>query len=147
MKQKRFKKLRKLNKKLFLIEQKLTQEAVKLDEVLQTRVANKNDLLEDYEIEANIDFYIKGVLDPIISIEESLKKISDEKEHYRWRFLDRVNHNEYLFRKKHPMRNDYHCWLFHVLYDHEHISWKVMCKIKDIILDIRVYHQYFKHKG
>jgi hypothetical protein len=141
--QERLKKLKKLNKKLFYIEEKIITEAKKIDQNLQNRLENKNDLLNDYELEAIFEFYMKGCDTPIATINENLKAISQTQAKYNDRFLKRVNHNEFLF-KDHPMQNDYHCWLFHSLYDHEHLSWKNITKIKDIDIDLKVYHQYSK---
>jgi len=141
---KRLKKLRKLNKRLFYLEYKIINEAIKLDKTLQNRSVNPDDLLDDYEIEVVFDFYIKGSDTPIATINEYLKHISTKKEYFNHTFLNRVNHNEFLF-KDHPMSDDYHCWLFHSLYDHINLSWKIISKIKNIYVDISVKYQYMEN--
>lgn len=141
---KMLKKLRKFNTRLFNLEKKMIDEAIKIDTQLIKRLKDNDDPLDDYEIEGEISFFIKGLLDPIATLNESFKDISNEKERYNWRYLYRVNHNEFFGMnfKKHPMYNDYHCWLFHCLYDHEHISWDKILDIKDIYVDLKTYYQY-----
>jgi hypothetical protein len=69
---------------------------------------------------------------------EPLCKVSEGKYHF---LTDRNSHND-LHRLDHPIRDDYHCWLFHSLYDHKHLSWKKMAEIKHVHWIIRPEHSY-----
>jgi hypothetical protein len=40
------------------------------------------------------------------------------------------------------MKDDYHCWLFHSLYDHSDLNWEDILNIGEIYSDIKVIYQY-----
>ncbi|KIM08185.1 MAG: hypothetical protein KU29_05135 [Sulfurovum sp. FS06-10] len=141
-------KLRRINQKLKELQDKLLAEAIKHDKALQLRVEDKNDSLDDYEIELHIEFYLKEEhldykenYDNIVTkINECLKGISQSAPQYPWRWSD--NHNEFKGFINHPMRNEYHCWWFHCLYDHSHLEIGDILSIGSIWSDIVIYHQY-----
>ena len=60
---------------------------------------------------------------------------------YPWSLED--NHNDFRACKNHSMQNEYHCWWFHCLYDHNHLSWDDMLRIGDFWSDLKVTYQYF----
>jgi len=146
---KNLKKLKKFNKRLYLIQNKVISEVVKLDKKLTKRVADKNDLLNDYEIDIRIAFVLKKSNKKykpthdnyITQIDEYLKNISKKDLIENWRYGS-SNHNEFTFNESHPMFGDYHCWWFHCLYDHKHLSFKKILEIGKILSDIKVYYQY-----
>lgn len=39
-------------------------------------------------------------------------------------------------------KDEYHCWWFHCLYDHNHLEFSDILKIGSIWSDIKVYYQY-----
>ena len=57
---------------------------------------------------------------------------------------DGVNHNEFqgwdenlrTNNLAHPMHKDYHCWIFHGLYDHTQLHWEEILHIGEIDIDI-----------
>ena len=145
--------LLKLNLRLEKLQSKIIKEAIKLDRELSKRVADKEDILDDYEIELEVNFILKEddkafkVDDDnfITVINEYLKGISKKSDNYPWSLED--NHNDFRACKNHPMQNEYHSWWFHCLYDHNHMSWKDMLRIGDFWSDIKVYYQYFDKGG
>ena len=48
-----------LNQRLLKLQEKILKEAIKIDEELLKRVEDKNDLLDDYEIEFELIFILK----------------------------------------------------------------------------------------
>ena len=77
----------------------------------------------------------------VTEINEYLKGISKKSNTYPWSLED--SHNEFRGWENHPMKNDYHCWWFHCLYDHNHLEWEDMLKIGEFWSDLKVYYQYF----
>jgi len=127
-----------LNTRLKNLETKLLSEALKLDEELSRRVANKDDILDDYEIEVELQFYLKENDVPTI-LSESLKGIS--KDTSKLLGLEE-NHNEFRGWENHPMKDEHHSWLYHCLYDHTDFGFQDMVKIGMIWSDIKVWYQY-----
>jgi len=56
-----------------------------------------------------------------------------------------VNHNDFYSWKGHAMEGEFHCWLFHSLYDHHHLEWDEILSITDISVDIN-FKQSFEEK-
>jgi lysyl-tRNA synthetase class I len=146
-------KLQEFNKRLHTTQEKILREAIKLDDELIKRVEDADDLLDDYEMELEIAFYLKED-DPsyeededniLETLNEYLKGISqtDIKTDHRWS----ANHNEFIHHKNHPMKDDFHCWLYHCLYDHTDLKWEDILRIGTIWIDIKVDYQYFNNKN
>jgi len=147
IKKKQLKKLRKFNDKLLLLQKKLLNEMICLDKLLSKRVKNKNDLLDDYEIELKLTFVLNendknynenedNIITGIYECEKNISKRNKQKN-----YIYNRNHNEFMFWN-HPMKGDYHCWWFHCLYDHNHLSFEDILKIGTIWSDIEVQYQY-----
>ena len=59
---------------------------------------------------------------------------------------DGINHNEFRGWTKdvlttnidHPMCGDYHCWIFHGLYDHTELQWEEILRIGSIDVDVKL---------
>ena len=140
--------LLKLNLRLQNLQEKIIKEALKLDIELSKRVADKEDILDDYEIEFELCFILKeddkefkADDDNFVTvINEYLKGISKKSDNYPWNLED--NHNDFRAWKNHPMQNEYHCWWFHCLYDHNHLSWEDMLRIGEFWSDLKVTYQY-----
>ena len=139
-----------LNQRLLKLQEKILKEAIKIDEELLKRVEDKNDLLDDYEIECELRFILKKSDKEfnedddnfITTITEYLKKVSKNKRDFLWS-LDE-NHSD--LSKTHPMSDFSHSWWFHCLYDHCHISWEDMLRNGDFWSDVKVTYQYFDKK-
>ena len=140
--------LRSVNQQVKMLQDKLLVEAIKHDRALQIRVNDHNDSLDDYEIELRIVFYLreehpnyKENDDNVVTqINEYLKGISRSALEYPWRWSD--NHNEYRGWVEHPMKNEHHCWWFHALYDHNHLSVDDILSIRTISSEILLCYQY-----
>jgi hypothetical protein len=141
--------LRTINQKLKILQDKLLSEAIKLDKALHVRVEDKNDLLDDYEIQIKVCFVLKEDHpnfkendDNIVTqIHEYLTNISKDAPSYPWRWND--NHNEYRGWRDHPLKDEHHCWWFHCLYDHNNLEFSDILTIGSIWSDINVYYQYY----
>ena len=76
-----------LNQRLLKLQEKILKEAIKIDEELLKRVEDKNDLLDDYEIEFELIFILKQSDKEfnedndnfITTITEYVKKVSKNK--------------------------------------------------------------------
>lgn len=76
-----------LNQRLLKLQEKILKEAIKIDEELLKRVEDKNDLLDDYEIEFELIFILKESDKEfnedddnfITTITEYVKKVSKNK--------------------------------------------------------------------
>lgn len=146
--EKNLQELRQFNDRLTLFQNKMIAQAKELDALLKKRTDDKNDCLYDYEIEIVVSFFLNeddiffdDDKDNIITtIYEHAKNISSDslKSNHRWN----DNHNEFRCSANHPMSGDWHCWWFHCLYDHNHISFSELLRIGSIWGDINVSYQY-----
>ncbi|MGB3962133.1 MAG: hypothetical protein WBK95_07850 [Sulfurimonas sp.] len=142
--------LKLFNMRLKKLQDVLINEASRLDTHLRARVADASDILQDYEIELLVQFYLKDddafVEDEdnlLTTIDEYLKNISTElQSDASWRWS--ANHNDFRGKhfSSHPMVNENHCWWFHCLYDHNNIDFKDILRIGEIHSDIKVDYQY-----
>lgn len=145
-------KLLNLNTRLKKLQDKIYNEAINLDKQLLKRVADKNDILYDYEIEIDITFYLKENdknyyedKDNIVTtINEYLKKCSIKDKSMQHRL--NTNHNDFRACKDDLMYGENHCWWFHSLYEHKEIDFEDMLKIGDIRANIKVQYQYIDKK-
>ncbi|MFP4333512.1 MAG: hypothetical protein ACLFQJ_09440 [Campylobacterales bacterium] len=140
--------LRALNNRLSSLQNKYLKEAIVLDKALIKRVEDKEDILEDYELEIQVCFYLKedhsnykededNIITTLVEYE---KKISKNQERYNW--LYKNNHNEYTGRPNCPISKEYHCWWYHCLYDHNDLTVEELLSIGTIWCDIKVAYQY-----
>jgi hypothetical protein len=130
-----------LNARLMQIEKDLLNESMPKIETLQKRVDDPDDWLEDFECECKLRFSLRT--DDLDYDEEDSENVIIElkeymKGHVRGEFgmADGVNHNEFERWEGHPMREEFHCWLYHCLYDHTHIGWVNMLRIGEVWIDI-----------
>jgi len=140
-----------INKQLMEIEKQLKKEAEILDNEAQKRVNDPNDWIEEYEIEASIDFdldesdpdYDENTDNILVSLQYSLicEKESMNRKGY-FGFVDGVDHNLYRYRDDHPLKDaGFHCWTYHELYDHTRLGWADILRIGTIWIDIDVVYQ------
>ncbi len=140
--------LLKFNNQLHLFQDRIIKEAKKLDSELVKRVEDENDELEDYEIELELSFYLKeddkeykeDDDNIIMTLKDYVKGISDNhRDKFPW---DNTNHNEFLFRNNHNMKDEHYCWFYHCLYDHTELTWEDILRIGSFWMDIHVRYQY-----
>lgn len=140
--------LSKLNSALAQVEKQIKKEAMNHVVECEHRLKSGNDpFLRDYEISAIVTYYI-GEDDPaycddrdniIAEHEFDLKR-----SHHSERIADGNNYNEFPIDVAEQDR-EYHCWLFHCLYDHSEpsLAWSDLLRITGMTVDIVVRYQNF----
>lgn len=138
------KRLLQVNKELAAIEKRVLKSAIRVDGNLLQELRDDVDGIYDYELDVKIDCYggdESGY--PLCTLREYLKGISIPNNRKNNKLLgDDINHNEFQYRTEHPMKDDHHCWLYHCLYDHEHLSWEEIASIQTFEFEIITRHQY-----
>ncbi len=139
-------KLKNLNDKLSDLEVDIKKEALSLIEWTEPRIADPNDWVKCFEIECSISFclreddseYCEDNDNVLVELWERGKTAN------RWEHGvgDGENHNEFA-HSDHPMKDEYHCWLYHCLYDHTDLGWVNLLRIGDIWVDVSVTYQNF----
>ena len=134
--------LTKLNQQLSQIEMDIVREALPQLAKLQARVNDPDDWLQDYECDCKLRFSLRhddafydeeDSENVIVDLREYLKGITDGK---GCLLGDGRNWNEFRHQQDHPMHGEFHCWLFHCLYDHTHIGWANILRIGEVWIDI-----------
>jgi len=137
-----------LNHRLSDIEQQLKKEAKAIIKVMDLRLKNDSDWINDYEIDCTVEFYLN---------EDDLA-YSDEDDNLLAEFTEGVALLRYadhslLASDKNwndqsipdmdtPDQKEHHCWFYHQLYDHAQLSWEDMLRIGDIWVDINLMLQH-----
>ena len=136
-----------LNRRLAEIEQQLHKEALPLFPALDARVADDTDWVTDYEIEGIIEFWLNGSDPAFVEDEDNILAVID---HYKiGRKYDKYevewptfNWNDCgIMDLDDPTQNEYHCWLYHHLYDHAGLCWADLLRIGRIWVDLKVTYQ------
>ena len=116
---------------------------------LEKRVKDTNDWLEDYEIDCYMTFHLKED-DPgydedsdNILVELAVGFGSMKSGRREWGIADGNDHNTLHSLVKCSMVDEYHCYLYHSLYDHTDLGWVNMLRIGTIWVDIEVQYQKF----
>ena len=137
------KSLSNLNKYLSEIELNIKREVKTLTKIAYLRVLNPNDWVEDYMVKAKI-YFILNDSDPAYE-EEGYDNILAEltesfylNSKFEFGVGDIENHNEFQYNNNHPLCNEYHCWIYHCLYDHTDLGWVNILRIGKIWLDFNI---------
>ncbi len=160
-------KLREFNNKLIKIQSDLLTEIKKVNEIALKRLIDKKDWVKDFETQISISLYFdekhpeyenylkENEDDPLLvtfemymSPDKENGKNNDIEEDNCYYFLDpSVNHNDFNIDPNHPMNKDFHCYLFHHIYDHligdDELDWETILKIGTVWTDIEVIYQHF----
>jgi hypothetical protein len=137
--------LKELNSELTVIEKQIHATAVRLDTVLQNELNSGVDGMYDYELEVEIECYNGDESgNPFCTLRKLQKGISSPSTRKKSNLADGVNHNEFHHWENHPMKDESHCWLYHCLYDHEHLTWEQIASIQTFCIDIIPRYQYTK---
>lgn len=137
--------LMKINSTLAELEKHIRKEVYEKIDQLKKRVEDPYDWINDYEIDIYIMFHLRED-DPAYSDEDDNVVVQmwesppSEKMYERWWIGDGVNHNEFQ-HWDHLMKDEYHCWLYHSLYDHTDLDWYNILRIGDIWVNIDVTYQ------
>ena len=144
--------LQTINARLAVIEQHVKREARALITQLEVRVQDPVDWLHDYELELDVSFWLRED-DPayqtdddniLVTLKDYLKGLGDP-EHIG--MGDGNNYNKFQWREGHPMQGEFHCWLYHCLYDHTGLPWDDLLRIGHIWVDMRVLYQHTSAVG
>ena len=145
-----------MNQRLFKLEKDIQRECVNLNKILKKRIEDSDGFLTDYEIDIEIQFYLKED-DPryeeemyhgkifteiMVTSQERGKSITDEaiqKKDYS--HLGSSHNWNDMRQKDDPIAKENHCWLFHCLYDHTPMPMKDMIRIGKVWADIIVRYQ------
>jgi hypothetical protein len=137
-----------LNNHLSEIEKQLKKESLEIITMMNKRLEDYADWINDYEIECIVEFYLNED-DPAYSDEEdnilaeftegiSLLRYADHSllaSSENWNDLS-------LPDLDNPDQREHHGWFYHQLYDHTKISWEDMLRIGDIWVDINITLQH-----
>ena len=133
-----------LNGQLIKIEKNIKREAQRLIKAVEERIAKPNAWIDDFEIES-ITTSILREDDPAYRKDDDNVLVELWEYHKRndweWGIGDRNNHNEYTSFKHHSMKDEFHCWLYHCLYDHTEMGWVNILRIGSIWVDINIEYQ------
>jgi len=142
--------LLRFNNQLHLFQNRIIKEAKKLDSDLAKRIEDKNNKLQDYEIELELSFYLKeddkeykrDDDNIIMVLKDCVTGINDDFYYeYRW---GETNHNEFHLRNDPDnMKDEHHCWFYRCLYDHTELTWDDILRIGSFWMDIHVRYQYY----
>jgi len=152
--------LLRFNQTLTQLEHTIVAEARAVDQALRERLRAAHDPLSDYELEAYVSYWLSrgdaDYRDPaanrLARRRYSVKNIAAENQQgtHCSRLADGENHNEFaLFA--HPWKDEFHCWLYHDLYDHEYgeapeyqpLDWADMLRLGEVSWNLEVRQQYF----
>ena len=137
-----------LNNRLSEIEKQLKKETLEIITMMNKRLENEADWINDYEIECTVEFYLNED-DPAYSDDEdnilaeftegiSLLRYADHSllaSSENWNDLS-------LPDLDNPEQREHHGWFYHQLYDHTKITWDDMLRIGDIWVDINITLQH-----
>ena len=145
-----------MNHRLFKLEKDIQRECINLNKSLKKRIEDADDFLTDYEIDMEIQFYLreddpcydeemyngKIFTEIMVTLQEYGKFITEEaisKEDYYALGCD-LNWND-MRQKDDPIAKGKHCYLFHCLYAHTPIPMKDMIRVGKVWTDIIVRFQ------
>ncbi len=148
--------LQRINDKLAVIERHVKREALDRIAQLDARVHHPDDWLSDYELELEVSFWLReddpafkedddNILVTLkeslkLTLKESLKPLRDPADYFG--IDDGINHNAFQQRDGHPMQGEFHCWLYHCLYDHTDLWFDDMLRIGHIWVNMPVTYQH-----
>ena len=132
-----------LNKQLVIIEKNLIAESKIIAPNLNQRVKDPNDWLSDYEIDAEISFWLNESDPEYIEDDDNILCTLHEglKRDVTAYLADGENHSEPSFRDNDLYKNQHQCWLFHCLNYPSNLTLKDMLRIGFIWTDIHVQYQ------
>lgn len=134
-------KLKRLNDQLAVIQNEANREAGRLKAALKTRLRQQEDFLTDYEIEIDMDFYLRDDDPEYRQDEDSILATLSCGDYIG------IEDQEDLDYGDGPMKGilpTAHCCLFHSLYDHispKNLHWSDLLRIGSVWVDIKVSYQ------
>jgi len=159
---KNLEKLRVFNNKLLEIQKNLLEEIKEVNKTALKRLHDKNDWVEDFETKITVDLFFDeshndyekflkendddnliATFDMYMSPSKKNDGIRERDDYY---LLDpAISHNEWQFYPKDPLAGEFHCYLYHHIYDHLYgdmkLNWETILKIGTIWTDIEIIYQ------
>lgn len=144
------KKIERINKLLSENYKKAYAQAQKTEEFLLKQMKVKNSFVSDYEIEFQLSLWAEKKYSSIEELQGNSfftynpplhfikKETSNEVNAYK-HFIFEENHNTNPDKYK----NQWHCYLFHDLYDHTWLSWQDLVDIEELWIEVIVRIQHF----
>lgn len=138
-----------LNRHLMEITRQLSLVADEIRPRMEAKVADPNDPMYDYEIEARLDFVLRED-DPDYD-ENGDNYLTTRTKCLKYPYLHRDERRELSFGEssiQEGLLSDPHCWLFHELYDHAYghacpkLSFGDCLRIGKVFVDVQVWQQY-----
>ena len=138
-----------LNHRLAEIEKQLKKEAMSLIALMNERVADEADWINDYEIEGTITFWLdendpKYIVDKdniLATVETSVSLMRIAPEYLKDR--ESNNWNEWHIHDiDKPDKEEHHCHLYHQLSEHSGLRWEDLLRIGSIWVDINLRLQH-----
>jgi hypothetical protein len=141
---KRIQKLQSLSDMFKTEEQRIKPHADRISSLQANWLSEK--LIDDYEIEVHIECW-----------NNNYYRKQDESFYKNPFFIDRSinlfhkidndsfyndNWNEFQFMEEHILRDQFHCYSLHHLYDHTILSWWDIMKIDNVWIEIQVINQF-----
>jgi hypothetical protein len=131
-----------VNNKLINIESILKHEIQRLVSEGKKRIQNRNDWVQDYEIDCFVAFVLKeddsGYDEKSDNILAQIWE-GDKYEDWEWGIGDEKNHNEFQNWENHPMKDEFHCWLYRCLYSK--LNWIDIMRIGQVRIDVQTIYQ------
>jgi len=143
--------LQNLNKRLMKLEQLVYKEFESLSLEGDKRIADPEDWVEDYELECDFIFILKEDDQKYDPDNENILIILQEEgndfyKNHEFGIMDGMNHNPYFSPEETDTdEENFHCWLYHYLYDHTKLGWANTLRIGKIWIDINMTYQKFQY--
>lgn len=143
--------LQNLNKRLMKLEELVYKEFESLSLEGDKRITDPADWVEDYELECDFTFILKeddSKYDPdndniLVILQENGKDFYKDHE---FGIMDGIDHKTSYYPEETDMdKANYHCWLYHNLYDHTELGWVNILRIGKIYIDINMTYQKFQY--
>jgi hypothetical protein len=140
--------LLRLNHRLSDLEHHLTEVALELTPRLEAKLADSNDRMADYEIDATLQFLLRE--DDVFALDENILTVRKErlKDFQAHGLADNRDHREPCRADMAQLGKDRHCWLFHDLYDHGYgltaprVPLRDCLRIGKVWIDVVIQQQY-----
>tara|TARA_R110002167_G_scaffold8646_6_gene39539 strand:+ start:302 stop:685 length:384 start_codon:yes stop_codon:yes gene_type:complete len=119
----------------------------KLISVGKRRVDDPSGWIQSFEVECYLNFVLRKN-DIAFNKDENnilvqLNEYGDKVRPINATFRHGVSHHEFQHWDWHVMKDEFHCWLYHCLYDHTNLGWSNILRIGAVDLDIQIVYQKY----
>lgn len=136
-----------INEHLRALEKKICEETENHAKHAEHRRTSQGDNnLDCFHIDIDISYHIGG--DDPAYLDDDDNTIAIDRNYCcpdPGEFDHDENWNEYQISSVHPLRSQNHCYLFHCLYDHIHLSWSNILRIRHVFAHVNVVYGHEIH--